>query len=262
MLARVHSSAVLGIDGVPLAVEVDNYHGMNKFTIVGLPDLAVKESQERVSSAIKNSGFRFPRGIIVVNLAPADIRKEGSALDLPIAIGLLAASEQNAGERFGDFALAGELALDGAIRPVTGALCMAIAARDLGLQGIVLPAVNAEEAGVVPGLEVIPVSTLNEAAAFMGGAHDIAPCVTNVQTIFEQARRHVPDLTDVKGQAHVKRALTVAAAGGHSILIMWRQCQHLQSPLRDRTPLESLTWRSLQSGWPRGHARSACVAPA
>jgi len=220
MLARVHSCAMQGIDGIPVAVEVDNTPGTNKITIVGLPDMAVKESQERVSSAIKNSGFRFPRGNIIINLAPADLRKEGSALDLPIAIGLLAASDQLEGERFTDYALAGELALDGSLRPVSGALCMALSVRDEGLQGILLPTENVESAGVVPGVDVIPVRHLRDAADFLQGSLDISPHVTDIKKVMTEAQTHVPDLTDVKGQAHVKRALTVAAAGGHNLLMI------------------------------------------
>ncbi len=220
MLARVHSCGILGIDGHLLGVEVDTHAGMEKFFMVGLPDAAVKESRERVGPAIKNSGFRFPRGVIVVNLAPADLRKEGSALDLPIAIGLMAASDQLRGQRFDEYALVGELALNGAVRPVSGALSMALAVRDRGLKGIVVPRENAEQAGVVKGVEIIPVATLNEAAAFMGGHREIAPQTTDTQGAFERGRADAPDLTEVKGQAHVKRALTVAASGGHNLLMV------------------------------------------
>ena len=220
MLARVQSCAVLGIDGYPLAIEVDNYPGLPQYFLVGLPDAAVKESRERVGSALKNSGFRYPRGVVIINLAPADIRKEGSALDLPIALGMLAASQQIAGARFNDYALAGELALDGELRPVAGALSMAIASRDRGLRGIVLPVANAEEAGVVPGVEVIPAVTLTDAVAFMSGTQEILPFRTDMQSVLAQAHHNIPDLTEVKGQAHVKRALTVAAAGGHNLLMI------------------------------------------
>jgi magnesium chelatase family protein len=220
MLARVQSGAVLGIDPFPLAVEVDVYSGMNGINIVGLPDAAVKESKDRVGSAIKNSGYRFPRGVVVINLAPADVKKEGSSLDLPIALGMLAASGQLSGHRFDEYVLAGELALDGRIRPIAGALSLAIGARKQGLKGIVVPVANAPEAGVVEGVEVIPVTTLNEAADFMGGKTDIRPYVTNIGTLFEQGRRNVSDLSEVKGQAHVKRAMTVAAAGSHNLLMI------------------------------------------
>jgi magnesium chelatase family protein len=220
MLARIHSCAVLGIDGIPLAVEVDCSPGLVKLVIVGLPDLAVKESQERVTSAIRNSGFRLPKGFTVVNLAPADIRKEGSALDLPIALGLLAASEQLTCGALTQYAIVGELALNGAVRPVAGALPMAIAARDEGLRGIILPEVNAEEAGIVPGVEVIPIATLNDAASFLEGQLSTEPYTTDAQNVLEKGRHDAPDFTDVRGQAHVKRALTVAAAGGHNIIMV------------------------------------------
>ncbi len=220
MLARVQSGAIFGIDGIPLSVEVDNYPGINKLTIVGLPDAAVKESQDRVGSAIKNSAFRVPRGVTVVNLAPADIRKEGSALDLPIALGLLAASEQIRGDRFAKYSVIGELALNGAIRPVAGALPMAIAAREQGLRGILVPQGNAQETGVVPGVQVIPVNTLAEAVGFISGTTDIAPYVTDIERLFHDGRRQARDLCDVKGQAHVKRALTIAASGGHNLLMV------------------------------------------
>ena len=220
MLARVQSCAVLGIDAFPLAIEVDNYPGTNTIYMVGLPDPAVKESKERVTSAIKNSGFRFPRGNNVINLAPADMRKEGSALDLPIAIGMLAATEQLEGAQLEAYALAGELALDGSVRPVAGALSMAISVRDRGLRGLLIPVANAEEAGVVQGVDVIPVATLNEAASFISGLAPIPPYATDIHAIFQSGRDDTPDLTEVKGQAHVKRALTVAAAGGHNMLMI------------------------------------------
>lgn len=220
MLARVHSSGVFGIEGYALAVEVDNSPGTVQFFMVGLPDAAVKESRERVGSALKNAGFRFPRGSVVVNLAPADVRKEGCALDLPIALGLLAASEQLGGARFEQYMVAGELALDGSIRPVAGALSMAMCARDRRMRGIVLPRANAEEAGVVPGVEVIPVGSLTEAAQFMSGAIELPPFTTELADVFQESRAAVKDLTEVKGQAHVKRALTVAAAGGHNLLMI------------------------------------------
>lgn len=220
MLARVLSCGVLGIDGFPIHIEIDARPGMNKVRIVGLPDAAVKESEERVGAAIRNSGYRFPRGMVVVNLAPADMRKEGSALDLPIAVGMLAASDQLPGTRLRDYALVGELALDGSIRPVAGALAMTIDAQSRGLKGLLLPRENAEEAGVVQGIQILPVASLQEAAAFMAEGNGIAAHITDVAELFSEARRHVPDLSEVKGQAHVKRALTVAAAGGHNLLMI------------------------------------------
>lgn len=220
MLARIHSSAVFGIDAFPLAVEVDNRVGMAKFSMVGLPDMAVRESYDRVSSALRNSGFRYPRGILIINLAPADMRKEGSALDLPIAVGMLAASEQFGGTMLTGYALVGELALDGAIRPVSGALAMAICAREQKLRGIILPEENAAEAGVVEGIDSIPVATLNDAVNFLAERRHVTPHVTDVKGLFHKAHSQGADLNEVKGQAHVKRALTVAAAGGHNMLMI------------------------------------------
>ena len=220
MLARVQSFGVIGIEAFPVTVEVDATPGTNNIGVVGLPDAAVKESKERVPLAVRNSGFRTLRGWIVVNLAPADMRKEGSALDLPIAVGMLAATGQLKGLRLAEYGLVGELALDGSIRPVAGALSMAIMARDQHLRGILVPRANAEEAGVVQGLEAIPVERLHEAVAFLTGEESIAPYVTDVARLFAQGHANVPDLNEVKGQAHVKRALTVAAAGGHNILMI------------------------------------------
>lgn len=220
MLARIQSCAVVGIDAYPLAVEVDAGPGMFRFKVVGLPDAAVKESEDRVLAAIRNSGFRTPTGNVVVNLAPADMRKQGSALDLPIALGILAATGQLKGARLRSHLIVGELALDGSVRPVAGALAMTITARDLGLEGILLPRHNAGEAGVTDKIQVLPVGSLHGAHAFLSGAEEIAPHVTDVAAAFSSAHREVPDLSDVKGQGAVKRALTVAAAGGHNLLMV------------------------------------------
>ena len=219
MLAKIHSGAVVGIDALPLNVEVDNHPGMERVSMVGLPDLAVKESRDRISSAIRNSGYKLPRGEVVINLAPADLRKEGSALDLPIAIGMLTASGQLDGGRIAEYLIAGELALDGGIRPIAGALSLAICARDHGLRGLLIPQANATEAAVVEGVDVIPLTRLEEAVNFLSAKAGIVPVAVDVKSLFEEGRRRMLDLSEVKGQAHVKRALTVAAAGGHNLLM-------------------------------------------
>jgi magnesium chelatase family protein len=220
VLARVNSSAIFGIESIPLAVEVDTSPGIQKIIIVGLPDAAVKESQERVTAALRNSGYWPPKGVTLVNLAPADIRKEGSALDLPIALGMLAATGQVAGDRLPDYVIAGELALNGAVRPVAGALSIALGARGSGARGIVVPEANLDEAGVVNGIDVIGVRSLDEAASFINGSLEIVPHCTDTAALSAAQRSNLRDLSEVRGQAHVKRALTVAAAGGHNLLMI------------------------------------------
>lgn len=164
MLAQIRSASIQGIDAFPVEVEVDSGPGPQQIVLVGLPDAAVRESRDRVGTAIIHSGFRFPPGRTTINLAPADIRKEGPSFDLPIAVGILAASRQLIPRDLTAFAMVGELALTGAVRPVKGALALALRARAEGCRGLLLPAENAPEAGVVDGLEVIPVRSLHEAA--------------------------------------------------------------------------------------------------
>ena len=220
MLAKVLSSAVIGIDAYVVEVEVDIARGLPSFSTVGLPEGAVRESKERVKAAVKNSGYHFPSDRITVNLAPADIKKEGSAFDLPMALGILAATGLIENADYAGHIFLGELALDGMIRPVKGALSMAIAARELGLKGIFLPAENAIEAAVVEGIPIFPVKTLSQVVSALKGAVKVSPLQTEINHFFQPTAFQV-DFMDVRGQEHAKRALEIAAAGSHNVIMLY-----------------------------------------
>jgi len=220
MLVKTYTGTVLGIDAVTITVEVNTSPGV-RFFLVGLPDIAVKESQQRIESAMRTMGFRWPGRQIVINLAPADIRKEGSSFDLPLAVGILASDDKIASSDICKFMIIGELSLDGTIKSVKGILPVTIKARDDGFSGIIVPASNACEAAVVDGIDVYGMETLNDVTDFFNGYRKFSPVKIDIENIFDtESNRYDIDFSDVRGQESVKRALEVAAAGGHNIIMV------------------------------------------
>jgi len=221
MLAKLHTLSLLGIDALPVEVEVDvSPAAMPKLILVGLPEAAVKESVHRIERALVNSGYVRPQNRVVINLAPAELPKQAASFDLPIALGMLAASEQLDSDTFAHYAAVGELALDGSTRPIKGALSMAIAAAENGARGIVVPSANAHEAAVVEGLEVIAVDSLTQATAFFAGQLPIDPTPSRLDELFDELGGYDIDFADVRGQEMAKRAITLAAAGSHNLLMI------------------------------------------
>jgi magnesium chelatase family protein len=219
MLTKTYSSSVFGIEATIITIEVNQSTGIN-FFLVGLPDVAIKESHQRIKAAFKNNNLKFPGKELTINLAPAGIRKEGANYDLPIAIGILAASEQVADTKLSDYIIIGELSLDGTLQPVRGALPIAIQARKEGFKGIILPEMNAEEAAVVTGLETVGVANINDVIKFLNNAHSKPALIKTQLKPSTTAENMIEDFCEVKGQLAVKRAFEIAAAGGHNLILV------------------------------------------
>jgi magnesium chelatase family protein len=221
MLVRTFASAVNGIDAVTVTIEVNVSRGI-RFFLVGLPDVAVKESQQRIESALRALDYHWPGKQVVINMAPADIRKEGSSYDLPLALGILTADEKVIKEEIESYVLMGELSLDGSLQPVKGVLPIALRAREEGFKGVIVPVKNAREAAVVSDLDVFGMENLKDVVDFFNGSGKFSPVKVDLKDIFtSEANKYDVDFSDVRGQENVKRALEVAAAGGHNIIILY-----------------------------------------
>jgi magnesium chelatase family protein len=221
MLVRTFASAVTGIEAVTVTIEVNVSRGV-RFFLVGLPDSAVKESQQRIESALRSMNHHWPGKQVVINMAPADIRKEGSSYDLPLALGILAADEKVNKNEIESYILIGELSLDGTLQPVKGVLPIAIKAKEEGFKGAIVPVKNAREAAVVQGLDVYGMENLGDVVDFFNATKKFFPVKVDLLEIFAcEANKYDLDFCDVRGQENVKRALEVAAAGGHNIIIIY-----------------------------------------